>query len=57
MGLLRDFPDSPVVESLPSNSGGASLTPGLETMIPLCLGAKTPKHKDGSNTVTNPIKT
>ena len=43
MGFLRDFPDSPVVESLPSNSGGASLTPGLETMIPRALG---PKHQN-----------
>ena len=43
MGVLRDFPDGPVVESLPSNSGGASLIPGLGTKIPRALG---PKHQN-----------
>ena len=43
MGVLRDFPDGPVVDGLPSNSGGTSLIPGLGTKIPHALG---PKHQN-----------
>ena len=44
-----DFPGSLVVQTSPSNAGGADLIPdqegGGESYDPTCLTAKTPKHK------------
>ena len=40
-----DFPGSPVVETSPSNAGGAGLIPGQGAKIPHASGLKKPKHK------------
>ena len=48
------FPESPGVETSPSNSGGAGLIPGWGAKIKICLG---PKNYNRSNIVTNSIKT
>ena len=36
----RDFPDSPVVKTLPSNAGGAGWIPGWGAKIPHASGPK-----------------
>ena len=41
----KDFPIIPVVETLPSNAGDASLIPGWGTKIPHAMQPKKPKHK------------
>ena len=43
MNSSRDFPGGPVVETSPSNAGGAGSTPGRGTEIPL---ASVPKNQD-----------
>ena len=43
--ITEDFPGSPVVETLPSNAGGAGLIPGQECKIPHVSGPTKPKHK------------
>ena len=42
MRKKEDFPGDPVVNTLPSNAGGAGLIPDQGAA---CLAAKTPKHK------------
>jgi len=37
---IRDFPDSPVVKTLPSNAGGTGSIPGQEVKIPHASRAK-----------------
>ena len=41
--VLRDFADSPVVKTSPSNAGNVDSIPGQGD--PTCLTAKKPKHK------------
>ena len=36
--MLRKFPGSPVLKTLPSNAGGASSIPGQGTKIPHAQG-------------------
>ena len=52
----KDLPILPVVETLPSNAGDASLIPGWGTKIPQAMQPKKPKQ-NRSNTVTNSIQT
>ena len=40
---IRDFPDSPVVETSPSNAGGAGLIPGWG------LGSHMPRGQETKN--------
>ena len=42
---IRDFPEGPVVKTLPSNAGGAGSIPGREAKIPHASQPKKPKHK------------
>ena len=51
------FPGSPVVKTLPSNSGGAGSIPDQETKIPNASGTEKQNIKSRSNIVTNSIKT
>ena len=54
----RDVPGSPVVGTSPANRGGCRFNPRSGSEDPLCLEAKTLKHKkNSSNIVTNLIKT
>ena len=39
---VRDFPGGPVIKTLPSNSGDASLIPGWGTKIPHATGHQSP---------------
>ena len=41
----RDFPNGPVVKTLPSNTGGAGSIPCQGTKIPHTSGPKSQKHK------------
>ena len=43
--LMRDFPGGPVVETSPSNAGGAGSIPGRGAKISHALRPKKPKHK------------
>ena len=49
----RDFPDSPVVKTLPSSEGGVGLIPGRGVKISQVLKAKNQNIKYRSNIVTN----
>ena len=52
----RDFPDSPVLRTMPFNAGGAALTRGQGAKIPHCLTVKNTKHKTDP-LLTNSVKT
>ena len=52
----RDFPGGPIVETLPSNAGGASSIPDRGTDIPRASQSKN-AHKNRSSVVTNSVKT
>ena len=41
----RDFPGGPVVETSPSNAGGAGSIPGRGAKIPHASRPKKPKHE------------
>ena len=55
MRKKKDFPGDPVVNTLPSNAGGAGLIPNQGAVILHALG---PKHQNikKSNVVTNSMK-
>ena len=53
----RDFPGSPVMKTLGFQCRGCRFDPWARRYDPTCLKAKTPKHKNSSNIVTNSIKT
>ena len=42
---IRDFPDSPVVKTLPSNAGGVGSIPGWGAKIPHVSGPKNQNIK------------
>ena len=59
--MSEDFPDDPVVKTLPSSAEGASLTPEQGTVNPHALQPKhqkkkKKKKKHRSNSVTNSMK-
>jgi len=54
---LRDFPDGPLVMTLPSNAGDVGLIPGGGAKIPHALGLKNQNMNNRSKIVTNSIKT
>ena len=43
--LSRDFPDGPLVKTLPCNAGGVCLIPNREAKIPHASGAKNQNVK------------
>ena len=53
---FRDFPHGPVVKTLPSNAGDASLIHGQELRCHVPPGQKN-KTENRNNIVTNSIKT
>ena len=55
--ISRDFPDGPVIETSPSNAGDTGSMPGLGPRIRHALRPKNQKINNGSNILTNPIKT
>ena len=57
LGPGRDFPGGPVVKTLLSSAGGTGSFPGRGAKIPRASQPKNQKHKNGSNIVTNSIKT
>ena len=54
--LYRDFPGSPVINTLPSNARGAGSIPGRATKIPHATWATNQSMKQ-NNIVTNSVKT
>lgn len=52
----RDFPDSPVVQTLPFNAGGAGSIPSWEAKIPHASRLRNQNIK-WSNSVTDSMKT
>lgn len=42
--IFRDFPGGPVVETSPSNTGGAGMIPCQRAKIPPCLVAQNTKQ-------------
>ena len=54
--MKEDFPGGPVVETLPSNAGGAGSIPAQGAKVPHASRPKIQNIKIRSNTVTNSIK-
>ena len=55
--LHRDFPGGPVVGTSPSNAERASSLPGGGNKMLHALRPEKTKNKNGSNIVTNSVKT
>ena len=54
---LGDFPGGPVGKTLPSSTRGVGLIPGRGAKIPHATRGQKPKTQNGSNIVTDSIKT